>query len=52
MNKNECKMKYQIRYIVQKSNDGVSWEDVADCICEEEALEEIKELKERSIKCQ
>lgn len=43
-------MKYQIRYIVQQSEDGVLWEDVADCICEEEALEEIKELKERDTK--
>lgn len=38
-------MIYQIRYVVQESKDGVLWRDVADCICEEEALEEIKELE-------
>ena len=38
-------MKYQIRYIVQSSKDGVLWHDVADCMSEEEAIETIKELK-------
>ena len=37
--------KYQIRYIVQESTDGVEWHEVADCMSEEEALEEIKEKK-------
>ena len=39
---------YQIRYIVQESEDGVLWHDIADCICEEEAVEEIEELVGRT----
>lgn len=38
-------MKYQIRYLVQESKDGVLWRDVAVCMSEEEAEEEIEELK-------
>lgn len=36
-------MKYQIRYVVQESKDGVLWRDVADCMSEEEAIEEIED---------
>lgn len=32
---------YQIRYIVQESEDGVLWHDLTDCACEEEAVEEV-----------
>ena len=40
-------MQYQIRYVVQKSEDGVLWHDVAQCASEEEAEEELKELESR-----
>ena len=38
-------MEYQIRYVVQASKDGVLWRNVADCMSEQEAIEEINELK-------
>lgn len=41
---------YQIRYIVRESTDGVLWRDVADCICEEEAVAEIIELNDKQLK--
>lgn len=34
-------MQYQIRYVVQESEDGVLWHDVCDCASEEEAEEEM-----------
>lgn len=40
-------MKYQIRYLVQKSEDGVLWHDEAVCMSEEEAEETLKELENR-----
>lgn len=40
-------MKYQIRYVVQKSEDGVLWHDEAVCMSEEEAEETLKELENR-----
>ena len=43
------KKQFQIRYIVQESEDGVLWKDVADCICEEEAVEEIIELQNKEL---
>ena len=39
---------YQIRYVVQGSNDGVLWHEVANCMSEEEAVEEIEELVGRT----
>ena len=33
--------RYQIRYIVQESEDGVLWHDLMDCASEEEAVEEV-----------
>ena len=33
--------RYQIRYIVQESEDGVLWHDLADCASEEEAIDEV-----------
>lgn len=41
---------YQIRYIVQESDDGVLWHDIADCICEEEAVEEMILLQNEELK--
>ena len=41
---------YQIRYIVQESDNGVLWHDVADCICEEEAVQEVIELQDKALK--
>ena len=43
---------YQIRYIVQESEDGVLWHDLMDCASEEEAVKEMillqnKELERR-----
>lgn len=40
-------MKCQIRYVVQKSEDGVLWHDEALCMSEEEAEETLKELENR-----
>ena len=39
---------YQIRYVVQGSNDGVLWHEVANCMSEEEAVEEVEELVGRT----
>lgn len=41
---------YQIRYVVQESEDGVLWHDVADCMAEEEAVEEIILLQDKALK--
>lgn len=41
---------YQIRYIVQESDDGVLWHDVADCMSEEEAVQEVIELQDKALK--
>ena len=41
---------YQIRYIIQESDDGVSWHDVADCMSEEEAVQEVIELQDKALK--
>ena len=43
-------MQYQIRYIVQKSEDGVLWHDVADCASEEEAEEEMIVKQDRELR--
>lgn len=32
---------YQIRYVVQESEDGVLWHDLIDCASEEEAVDEV-----------
>ena len=35
---------YQIRYVVQGSDNGVLWQDICDCMSAEEAEEEYNEL--------
>lgn len=42
---------YQIRYVVQGSNDGVLWYEVANCMSEEEAVEELNELQNNTFAC-
>lgn len=44
------KKQYQIRYVIQESTDGVLWHDVADCMSEEEAVEELIELQDNELK--
>lgn len=44
------KKQYQIRYVIRESTDGVLWHDVADCICEKEAVEELIELQDNELK--
>lgn len=41
---------YQIRYIVQESNDGVLWHDLMDCMSEEEAVQEVIMLQDNQLK--
>lgn len=41
---------YQIRYLVQGGDDGVLWHDVATCMSEEEAIEELNELQGDTLK--
>lgn len=41
---------YQIRYVVQASDNGVEWHEVADCMSEEEAVQEIIELQDIALK--
>lgn len=46
----ETMKQYQIRYVVQESKDGVLWHDVADCMSEEEAVQEVIELQNNILK--
>lgn len=41
---------YQIRYVIQGSNDGVLWHEIADCMSEEEAVKEVIELQDEALK--
>lgn len=47
---NKMYKQYQIRYVVQGSNDGVLWHEVANCMSEEEAVEEVIELQDKALK--
>lgn len=41
---------YQIRYIVQESEDGVLWHDLMDCMSEEEAVDEVIILQDTELR--
>lgn len=41
---------YQIRYIVQESEDGVLWHDLMDCTSEEEAVNEVIMLQNTELR--
>lgn len=41
---------YQIRYIVQESEDGVLWHDLMDCASEEEAVDEVIILQDTELR--
>ena len=42
--------RYQIRYIVQESEDGVLWHELADCASEEEAVKEVVLLQNTELR--
>jgi hypothetical protein len=49
-NKGGAMKHYQIRYIVQESEDGVLWHDLMDCMSEEEAVDEVIMLQDTELR--